>query len=73
MNRYPLGATRLKRKLLHLATRRHSPYTRCVYVPYWMWDATRKGGEGEGEEFLRQQKYMRYILRLDLNETRNSI
>jgi hypothetical protein len=33
-SRYPLGATRLKRKLLHLATRNTS---RVVSIPYWEW------------------------------------
>jgi hypothetical protein len=40
--RYPLGATRLKRKLLHLATRNTSTrnsslVTRVVSIPYWEW------------------------------------
>ncbi len=38
-SRYPLGATRLKRKLLHLATRNTS---RVVSIPYWEWDAWRQ-------------------------------
>ena len=35
--RYPLGATRLKRKLLWLAAR--AAGGRCACVPYWEWEA----------------------------------
>ena len=53
--RYPLGATRLKRKLLWLAAR--AAGGRCACVPYWEWEALAPA--------LRAD-YLRALLRLDL-------
>ena len=52
--RYPLGATRLKRKLLCLATR--GAGARCACVPYWEWEALAPAMRAD---------YLRRVLRLD--------
>jgi hypothetical protein len=44
-SRYPLGATRLKRKILRLATRGE---WHCVCVPYWAWNTSSASSSASG-------------------------